>query len=133
MKSRGKENRSFLINLLIIISVTLLIFFLLFKEVSLHHLLGLFFILISEIIFVRGIIKTTIIKEKENRPTGEIYGIFTINQLIMIFVAIIYILEEGESIFTFIIIELFLMIIGLILLNSMLTVDSNSVNKKTNQ
>ena len=133
MKSRGKENRSFLINLLIIISATLSIFFLLFKEVSLHHLLGLLFILISEIIFVRGIIKTAIVKEKENRPTGEIYGIFTINQLIMIFVSIIYILEEGESVFIFIIIELFLMITGLMLLNSMLTVDSNSVNKKTNQ
>lgn len=128
MKNKNKENKQFLIAVLIIASITLAVFFILNKDIAFYHILGLFFIITAEIIFVRGICKTIIIKEKGYRPTGEIYGIFVINKLIMILVSIIFIIERGESLFMFIVIELVLLLIGLILLNYMLTKKDNNID-----
>ena len=129
MKGMKKENKNFMIFILIIIAITLIIFFRLNKDLAFYHILGLFFTIIAEIIFMRGIYKTAISKENICKPSGEMYGIFTINKLIMILVSIIFIIEEGESLFMFIIIELILSLIGLILLNLMLTNNDNKVNK----
>ncbi|WP_426350161.1 hypothetical protein ACPWSR_02700 [Alloiococcus sp. CFN-8] len=124
----GKQNNYFWLIALIIISITLGVFFLLNKYISVYHIFGLFFIIAAEIIFIMGVCKTIAIK-KINRPPGEIYGIFAINNLIMIFVSIIFIIEEGESLLMFIIIELILLSIGLILLNSMVAEKDNNINK----
>ena len=129
MKKNSNQHNYFLIAVLLIASITITVFILLNKEIAFYHILGLFFIITAEIIFVRGICKTIIIKEKKYRPTGEIYGIFAINKLIMILMSIIFIIEKGKSLFMFIITELILLSIGLIILNSMLTEKDNNLNK----
>ena len=124
----SKQNNYFLLVVLIIIPITLAVFFLLNKDVDVYHVFGLFFIIIAETIFARGFCKT-ITRDKGYKPSGEIYGIFVINKVIMILISIMYVVEKGANLIMFLIIELILLSIGLILLNSIAAEKDNNINK----